>query len=477
MTEKEILEKDKKVDWDLFISRHREVPPLLACLNISSQYPESFILKNVGINFALYNQKRVGDEWYWSKKEYIKLRNILRVGAKKNPVYLKNIVNKLKQNCEFLVNWCFKVSKTNYLKATNEELLSVFETYWEKLRSVASYLEIKHILNRVLEERIRDLLKKNLAQKESDKLDVYFQQLLVPSRETLTGEANKKLKYLADRNTITRKQIKNWLSRYNWIETFYWFGHILTREDVIRKIRKLQQEKVKEPKRPEGFSVRLSKSALREVKVLQDLLYLHTYELECLFASKYWCQNLLSEVAKRIGLSFDEYTYATFEELLKGLKDGEIDKQKIFRRKGNQYALFRFRDKISIFEGNAFKKILRRKQEIDEKISEVQGTVAFSGQVKGRVRIIKTIFEFNKFKRGDILITPMTTIDFTHFLKKAEAIVTDEGGITCHAAIISRELRTPCIIGTKIATKIFKDGDLVEVDANKGVVKLLKRKK
>jgi pyruvate,water dikinase len=61
-------------------------------------------------------------------------------------------------------------------------------------------------------------------------------------------------------------------------------------------------------------------------------------------------------------------------------------------------------------------------------------------------------------------------------IKKCGAIVTDEGGITCHAAVISRELEIPCIVGTKIATQVLKDGDLVEVDANKGVVKILKKK-
>ena len=58
-------------------------------------------------------------------------------------------------------------------------------------------------------------------------------------------------------------------------------------------------------------------------------------------------------------------------------------------------------------------------------------------------------------------------------MKKAAAIVTEQGGITSHAAIISRELRVPCVIGTKIATKVLKDGDKVEVDATKGIVKKL----
>ena len=69
----------------------------------------------------------------------------------------------------------------------------------------------------------------------------------------------------------------------------------------------------------------------------------------------------------------------------------------------------------------------------------------------------------------------MTFPDLLPAMKRAAAFVTDTGGITCHAAIVSRELRKTCIVGTQFATQIFKDGDLVEVDANKGIVKIIKR--
>lgn len=68
----------------------------------------------------------------------------------------------------------------------------------------------------------------------------------------------------------------------------------------------------------------------------------------------------------------------------------------------------------------------------------------------------------------------MTRPELMPAVKKAKAIITDEGGLTCHAAIVSRELGVPCIIGTKIATKILKDGNLVEVDANKGIIRKIK---
>lgn len=79
-----------------------------------------------------------------------------------------------------------------------------------------------------------------------------------------------------------------------------------------------------------------------------------------------------------------------------------------------------------------------------------------------------------KFQTGDIIVSINTNPSLLPMLTKCKAIVTNDGGLLCHAAIISREMNIPCIIGTKIATKAFKDGDIVEVDANKGIVRKIK---
>ncbi len=106
--------------------------------------------------------------------------------------------------------------------------------------------------------------------------------------------------------------------------------------------------------------------------------------------------------------------------------------------------------------------------------NQVKGTVAFqSGIIKGKVRVVYALEQLGEFRDGEILVTPMTVPDFISAMKKAAAIVTDEGGITCHAAIVSRELKIPCVIGTKFATKLFKNGDEVEVDTLSGTVKKL----
>jgi phosphohistidine swiveling domain-containing protein len=114
---------------------------------------------------------------------------------------------------------------------------------------------------------------------------------------------------------------------------------------------------------------------------------------------------------------------------------------------------------------------LRLKELIEPKTKEVKGFVANRGKVKGKVRVHLSWVKAIDFDKGDIIVTGMTNPQMFPYLKKAAAIVTDEGGITCHAAIISRELGIPCIIGTKVATQVLKDGDLVEVDAEKGTVR------
>jgi len=106
---------------------------------------------------------------------------------------------------------------------------------------------------------------------------------------------------------------------------------------------------------------------------------------------------------------------------------------------------------------------------------ELHGITAAAGFAKGKVKIVLNKDALQRIDSGDILVTVMTTPECVPAMKKASAIITDEGGITCHAAIVSRELGKPCIIGTKIATKVLHDGDEVEVDADKGVVRILKR--
>src|SRR3989344_3522554 len=112
-----------------------------------------------------------------------------------------------------------------------------------------------------------------------------------------------------------------------------------------------------------------------------------------------------------------------------------------------------------------------------EAVHEIKGQIASKGKATGAARIVLDPHNDKGFTQGDILVTSMTRPEFVPLMKMAGAVVTNEGGITCHAAIVSREIGIPCVIGTKIATRVLKDGDMVEVDAEKGIVKILKSSK
>jgi len=130
--------------------------------------------------------------------------------------------------------------------------------------------------------------------------------------------------------------------------------------------------------------------------------------------------------------------------------------------------------KIYILQTRPITTIKERKEEEAVKVEEgeilVKGLGASPGIGIGKVKIVLSQDEIAKVEEGDVLVTTMTTPDMVPAMKKAAAIVTDEGGLTCHAAIVSRELGVPAVVGTEKATKVLKDGMIVTVDGEKGVV-------
>lgn len=116
-----------------------------------------------------------------------------------------------------------------------------------------------------------------------------------------------------------------------------------------------------------------------------------------------------------------------------------------------------------------------KEEEISKEVDEILGNVAQKGKASGKVRIVNITDDMDGFEEGNILVSINTNPSLMPAIRKAGAVVTDEGGIMCHAAIVSRELGKPCIIGTKIATKVLKDGDEVEVDAERGIVTILNK--
>lgn len=196
--------------------------------------------------------------------------------------------------------------------------------------------------------------------------------------------------------------------------------------------------------------------------------------------------EILNELVSRdVHLAIDENTISALrlDEVLSILSDDSIISESEIDRRKKSFLFFsddfvnKYTDEIEFFSGE--EAIKKKSELIEEEQSygeEVTGNVASKGKVAGKVSLFlwtdkDMTKKMEEMEEGSILVAGQTRPFLMPAIKKAAAIVTDEGGITSHAAIVSRELGVPCVIGTKIGTKVFKDGDMVEVDAENGVVR------
>jgi len=177
------------------------------------------------------------------------------------------------------------------------------------------------------------------------------------------------------------------------------------------------------------------------------------------------------EIKRRIHIdNIRDYHYQELADILVGKKIARKNRQIFVWGKFNRW---------KPITGKRAMSLIKRFDNYFTKKKELVGQVANIGYYVGRVKIIPFDLKGNiqkkitEMKKGDVLVTGSTGPEMILACKKAGAIVTEEGGITSHAAIISRELKIPCVIGTKIATQVLKDGDKIEVDAFKGIVRKL----
>lgn len=184
-------------------------------------------------------------------------------------------------------------------------------------------------------------------------------------------------------------------------------------------------------------------------------------------------ERLAQQIAQKNGYNKKYLSYMLKEEMDSYWKEGKLPDKTILSQRYHSCTLQCQDGNNKLFVENgsdSLEKILN--SQIKSK-NLIKGTAAYKGKVKGRVRIIFDPEMVDDFQEGDILVTGMTRPEYTSLIKKSAAFITDAGGILSHAAISAREFKKTCIVGTVIATKALKDGDLVEVNADEGVIKIL----
>jgi phosphohistidine swiveling domain-containing protein len=341
---------------------------------------------------------------------------------------------------------------------------------------------------------ISDILRsKNVAEK---KIDVYLLKLSTPLKPNdVINERIDLLKLLSTKKRTSRikflQRIKLHAQKFRHLPMFdydhlpyeidHFFQEIKSVRDPQKELKEISAQFRQHQSEYKNIISELNLDLKQKqlMKFLKDNVWLRDYRDRLRQKNNLELRKLYLEIGQRLGLDIEQVNLLVNEEIIKYLSAGHKFPLDIIKQRESAFLLIQHNDQTKIYSGK-FAVKQARKFLVNEKINKtkiIHGLTGSPGKVTGRVKIVYTNKDLYKVNKNDILVAAMTRQDFVPAIRKVRAIVTDEGSITCHAAIIARELKKPCIVGTKIATKVFKDGDLVEVNANKGIVKLIKRKK
>lgn len=308
---------------------------------------------------------------------------------------------------------------------------------------------------------------KKVAEKNNFNEEEFF-SWIKPHRNTLLMDYIQELKQLDKTNT---KAKDDFIKKYGWVGKHVFLGDGLTYEKLEQELVDIAKQKREKTKKE---STEKSPGELVSLQSLgNQLAFYRSYIVECTNSVIFEYCPIVKELGEKHGLTWSDVLLLDYQEVI-DLNDKNILPRSFEKRRNGYGKIIMEGKKVIITGGSLEKELSRFREKVDQDIKEINGMVASRGGIiRGIVRVVEESALIAKMEDGDILVANETTPDYVVGMKIAGAIITNQGGITSHAAITSREMGIPCIIGTKIATKVLKDGDMVEVDAEKGVVKLI----
>lgn len=411
-----------------------------------------------------------------------------------------------------------ELNETDFSKLTLDELLALSTKTWGIDAKVFSYYLIcMPYRMQNIEDEVRHELKKRVA---SSRIDLYLARITAPEELTLTAKEEHdwaKL-ILEGQKTITSEVPVEALKQHhselaakilqhyeiyktltlgdgNWEfnpeaelqrfcadvvrEASYFKERIAKIEQYTTKTRAERQQLIKE--------LYISPETAQTIEFLAHVAHAR-YAMRAegfipLIQAEY---DLFNELGKRLGYGgFDDYVYLTHEELVATREAGGqvVPQQEIKRRQGDhQEFMLRINNgTVEYHYGEEAAKLFHELVPVVDhsKTTELTGVAAEYGEVESSVTVYQWGDDMDEalknIKQHPILVAGQTRPSMMPIIREAKGIVTDEGGVTSHAAIVARELKIPAVINTHDATKVFKTGDLVLLDATNGLVRKVEK--
>lgn len=491
---KEIINLD---EWEFEFQQRDEHPILMAdfwCRALNKEFTGEIDLSVEGLDYLMTSQSK----GYIRKDQKKLVIDLLQevVGDEK---YLQYIVDKTTERVEQLEEFANRkaegVSQNNLAKAWcefDDVFLKVIPWYY-----IPYYVTEHNMLSDKVEKGL--LKHKGQIEKITD-FNNALMTLIFPVEQVEFQKEQKDFYDLVayaqkdedfDNSDLFKQKANEYLSKYGWMKTFILLPieplgmpELIERIKEDIKVKGLEEYEIQNKKRAEN--TQLANTLLKVIEKDEELTkvikwtrkygWLLTWSVETAMRGLAVLQPFYKKVALEIGLEWSDLVYLRSDEIREGLENGEllVSKEEI-KKRALGYVLASGENYDSFVVGKEGEGLASWVDEgVGDEIKEteeVRGTPASPGVVRGKVRVALQASDSHLVKEGEVLVCAMTSPDYLSAMKRSVAIVTDEGGLLCHAAIVSRELSKPCVIATKIATQVLKDGDMVEVDADKGIVR------
>lgn len=484
-----VKQKNKK-----YLLGHREDDTAFLTISMNQEgfshrlFYDYFKLPLFRDNFLIFKNGYL--DWFGNEENWKEVRDAVLDRIKNDKTFGKTILNKSLEIAKKLEKECNKT-----LKNWKQIISLLNKLYCTGLAPAIS--DIRHFTFTRLMEGI--IAKKIEQLKLNRPIGDYFSVLTTPIPESLFQKSEKELLKLAieiKKKKLNKKEIdqkiEKYLEKYKWIE----YGHLgptsspgsirkklgkYLKENPGKKLKELISQKNALPKNQKKLEteLKLNQKEKQLFQTARDFGQHKAHRLAITYLVNYTINQALKVLAKKYDYFYKELRNLTKDEFFAMIKSGKKVSKNILKQR-QKFSINHIISygKVKVYIGKEAREFVRKyvpKEEIDTSQQTIEGTVACTGKAIGKVKIINSSADMAKMDKGDVLIAVQTTPQLLPAMKKAAAFVTDIGGLTCHAAIVARELNTPCIIGAWNATKILKDNDLVEVDADEGVVKILEK--
>lgn len=419
-----------------------------------------------------------------------------------NQLY-SHIENKLIKRPDLFYKKIRKTFDKNYkkaltlLKSPADQLIS-FRNILESIHLVTFFIPALRYFEVVAIRRLKNSLNERKIKLSDDKL---FKLTSIDNYTSLVAKENEDLLKIAikfydsQKSKEIPKHIKHHTDKFSYFELHASTKSLLTERDFEKKLKdffKISQKELTNRlkslqngnknlrQEKEGIKKRYSFSSFEKeiIRILELSSETKVKITDWVCLLNYFIIRNAEILSKKWGIKKEKFYLLLPQEIIK-LSKSKLNKNIISQLNRRGRAVIWYKNgNLKTFWGLKAEKFFKSKIK-EEKIeaNEIKGTSIFKGKLRGVVKIVRNIKELGKTGKGDILVTSDTTPDFVPIFKKVAGIITDEGGVICHAAIVAREMKIPCVVGTKIATKVLKDNDTVELDASSGIIKILNKKR